>query len=565
MTTTHFPRICVHLRSSAAMLVLATSMTGCTDIGAGGTGEFKVGQARLRTVDAVQLETLPSIGAAATQPFILSTTQPTTQISEVPITLAQVRQWAIQNNLELKVDLLDPTIAKENVTAEQAKFESIFTTDVRYGTTDTPFFVTDQQGNRNIAASGSEFLSIVPGLNVPLFTGGNIGLNLPINRLENDTGRIDTTTGLPVSDLQWQNDFTFTFSQPLLRGGGVDRNFASIRIAFYDYQATEARTKLRVITVLADADRQYWRLDAAIKLLAVQKNRYDSANDALNRAKRRLNAGAAVEADVVTSEAALADAASAIVAAESRLRGELRELKRVINVPEYDLNSLILLRPSEEPRYLASKLDSAALAAQAVRDRMELLEAELRILAQDEGVKLARNDLLPLLSVQYRYNVNGLGESSGDAFDLLADNDFADHSVGLQLEIPIGNEAARARLRRALARRQQELATRTLREQTVRNEVFASVQNLEQTWQAILASRQSVVAEKRVLDSEIRKFDRGESDSEDVRLSRDRLAIAQQREVEAIRDYQISQIDLAAATGSLLGLTNVDWVPIQSK
>jgi outer membrane protein len=177
-------------------------------------------------------------------------------------------------------------------------------------------------------------------------------------------------------------------------------------------------------------------------------------------------------------------------------------------------------------------------------------------------VRLARNDLLPLLDVNYRYNANGIGGTASDSFELLRDNDFADHSVGLSLEIPLGNAAARARLRSALAQRQQALATRTLREQSVRAEVYLAVQNLEQSWQAILAARQRVYAESRVLESEVRKFDRGESNSEDVRLARDRLTQAQDQEVRAVRDYQISQIDVAAATGTLLGASNVHWTAI---
>lgn len=554
------------IRSSLVCTCLCSSVlaTGCRDLGAGGTGEYVVAPQRLREVEAVDPGSLPSMGSATTRPFVLSTTQPTTRLAEQPITLDQVRRWAVQNNLRLKVDLLDPSIARESVGVEQARFEALFTTSAAYGTTDTPFFVTDQQGNRQIAASGSEFLSVAPGLQIPLISGGVIEFRLPVNRVENSTGRIDVNTGLPVSDLQWSSDFTFLFSQPLFRNAGTDASLAGIRIAFYQYQQTEARTKLSVITILADADRQFWRLDGALKLLQVQRQRYGSAEEQVNRARRRFEAGAGVQADVLSAEAALADATSSIVAAESAVRGELRELKRIINAPDLDLNSPVLLRPASDPRFLDVKLDADALAERAVRDRMEILEAELNLLQQAVNVRLARNQLLPLLDLQYRYNANGLGQTSGDSFDLLGDNDFADHSIGLNLEIPLGNQAARSRLRAALAQRQQALANRQFREQNVRAEVYLAVQNLEQTWQAILAARQRVFAESRVLESEVRKFERGESDSEDVRIARDRLTQAQDQEIRAVRDYQISQIDLAAATGTVLGAANVDWAPINA-
>ena len=41
-----------------------------------------------------------------------------------------------------------------------------------------------------------------------------------------------------------------------------------------------------------------------------------------------------------------------------------------------------------------------------------------------------------------------------------------------------------------------------------------------------------------------------------------RLAESQFSEIRAITDYQIAQVDLAFATGTLLGAAKVDWAPI---
>lgn len=551
--------ICVYLCSSVV------SVIGCRDFGAGGTGEYVVQPQRVREIESVDPQTFPSVGPAATQPLVLSTTQPTTQLTLVPITLAQVRQWALQNNLDLKVDLLDPTVAREQLSAERARFESTFTTDARYGTTDTPFLTTDQAGNRLVRASGVEFLSVAPGLQVPLQTGGLIALSLPINRSESTIGRINTGTGLPQSDLEWTSDFSLTVSQPLLRGGWTDANAASIRIAFYAYQQTEARTKLRVITVLSDADRAYWRLYAATRNLEVRKQEYDLAVRQLERARRQAAAGVVAEVEVIRAESGVAERVSGVVDAERALRTELRELKRIINQPGLEMNTRTLLTPESEPRFLSVRLDADRLADQAVRDRMDILDAELALYTEAARVKLAKNDLLPLLDIQYRYNVSGIGGNSGDSFQLLSENDFADHSVGLSLEIPIGNQAARSRLRAALARRQQALATRTLREQTVRQEVLAAVTDLETSWQSVLASRQAVLTAARVVQLETRQFEQGLRTSTDVLDAQTALANAQAQEIRAVADYQIAQVDIAFATGNLLGASRVVWTPITAK
>src|SRR5438093_1437339 len=71
--------------------------------------------------------------------------------------------------------------------------------------------------------------------------------------------------------------------------------------------------------------------------------------------------------------------------------------------------------------------------------------------------------------------------------------DFQDNQVGLQIQIPIGNEAARSTLRGAIARRLQQLATKAQREAQIEQEVYNAVDTLETDWQRIVAARQRVV------------------------------------------------------------------------
>jgi hypothetical protein len=45
------------------------------------------------------------------------------------VTLAECRAWALTHNLDLRVALLNPTIAAQRVTAEEARFESLLFAD----------------------------------------------------------------------------------------------------------------------------------------------------------------------------------------------------------------------------------------------------------------------------------------------------------------------------------------------------------------------------------------------------------------------------------------------------
>jgi outer membrane protein TolC len=193
---------------------------------------------------------------------------------------------------------------------------------------------------------------------------------------------------------------------------------------------------------------------------------------------------------------------------------------------------------------------------------MELLETELAIAQENANVAAARNDVLPLVTLDYTYSVPGVGGSFSDAWQTVGDANYQDHRVGLDVQIPIGNEAARTRLRAAMLRRLQQLATRDARTLQIRQEVFNSVDTLETNWQRILAARERVRLNARTLEAQQRQFEQGLQTSTDVLDAATRLADAESSEIAAITDYQISQIDVAFATGTLLGASRVQWSPM---
>jgi outer membrane protein TolC len=332
-------------------------------------------------------------------------------------------------------------------------------------------------------------------------------------------------------------------------------------VAFYQYQQSEARTKLEVIRLLAETERVYWRLYAARRALEVRKQEYDLAVRQLERAERQVRAQVAAEVEVVRAQSGVADSLEGVINAENLLRDREREIKRILNRPGLEMDSPTIIIPDSQPNAEYYKLDLQQTVQLALRQRMELLETELQIAQEAANIAFSRNAMLPLVLLDYSYNVNGLGDSWSDAFRTTRDKDFEDHRLGLRLELPIGNEAARSRLRRALASRWQQLATKAVREATVEQEVLSAIDQLEVNYQRILASRSRVILAGRTLDAEIRQFNQGLRTSTDVLDAQTRLANAQLSEISAVTDYQITQIDIAYATGTVLGTSRVIWQP----
>src|SRR5207302_8157709 len=119
-------------------------------------------------------------------------------------------------------------------------------------------------------------------------------------------------------------------------------------------------------------------------------------NTQLDRARRQVNAGQVAEVETVRAQSGDADSVEAIITAENTVRDRERELKRLLNSPDLDMQSATEIVPATEPRPLYLELDVPNLVSRAMTQRMELLDTELQIALETANVRVARHELLPL-------------------------------------------------------------------------------------------------------------------------------------------------------------------------
>ena len=529
--------MCVKTSLAALTALAAAVLAGCTASYENRYMTMDVPAEKLRTVETFD-------ASAMSAPETPAPAEPSAEAltsTETALSLEQCRAAALENNLDLKVVLVDPAIAAEAVNQAEAVFEPSLSSDLTYT-------VIDPAVPEGVRGAQSESLSSGLGFGFPLRTGGLLTFDMPVTRFEENPSGYGSAVSASLS-------------QPLLRGAGVRANTYDIRIARYQSQVSQAQTKLEVMRVIAAVDRVYWRLYAARREVEVRKNEYDLAVAQLERARRRVQAGAASEVEVIRAETGVAERVEAIITSGNTLRQRERDLKRSLNAPRLEMDSPTAIVPSTEPNPVHYSFDAARLVKAAAENRMEMLALELQIAQDASTIDLRRNQTLPALALAYTYAVNGVGPAAADSFDLLQDKRFENHSVGLSLELPLGNAAARSRLRQAIASRIQRLATRDQRRAQIEQEVLDAVDQLETSWQRVLANRQRTILAARNVDAETRQFELGLRTSTEVLDAQTRLADAQSAEISSLTDYQIAQVDLAYATGTLLGEARVRWAP----
>ncbi len=470
--------------------------------------------------------------------------------------VADVRAAALANNLDLKVELVDPSIAQEAIVEEEAEFEPSLFGSAEWARIDRESVVVGAPG------LNTRRTSYDAGVLLPLRTGGTVSVSFPFSKLDDDTLPKRRSRDDPeIIDPLYDAGLKFSISQPLLRDAGIHTNTHFIRVAKYDRDMADARTKLEAIRILADADRAYWLLYAAREVLKVTQDQYELAIEQLDEAERRVAAGAAPRVEIMRAESGVARRLEAIIVADTAVRRRERELKRIMNRDDLKMQSPTAVVPVTMPNPVGLDLDGDALADFAVANRMEMLELELQLAVDESTIDFERNSTLPALTLDYSYTFNGLGESFNDAFDGMGNGSYADYSFGLSAEVPIGNKAAKARLRRAMLQRLQRLASRDQRELAIRQQVYDVLDQLRENWQRIIAAGQEVTLAGATWQAEKRQFEVGLRTSTEVLEAAARLAGAESREIRALAAYEISLINIAVATGTLLGQDRVMWQP----
>jgi outer membrane protein len=487
-------------------------------------------------------------------------------IDATRLTIDDLRLSVIENNLDLRVASFGPRVAEESLNAERAKFDAVFVADVSYADQDLPvgnsqIFSLSSNDPALSGASGifteseidREVFKGGAGVGVPLPTGAKVGIKQSVE--------IDDKSGSGLLSTEDRAGSTFSISQPLLRGGGIAVNTASIRLARLGFGVEAAENKLTLIRVLANTEKAYWRLYAAEKQLEVQREQFELARNNFELVDQLITEGLTPPVERFAAELAVAEQRQGLVIAETAVRLRARDLARALNRPDLPLGNPEGVRVASDPALVRYEIDADALVERALTERLELLELELKLAADAIKIDLAENAKLPVFVVDFQY---GLGERSSTIGSSLAGSfefDNPQWAIGARAEIPITNDAAEARYRRSLISRLQRTATREQKRLAIRQEVYDAADVLAQNWDALLARRIEVIAAGANYEAQQRLFREGLRNAQDVLVALNKLGMARQKEVKAIASYQVAQIDLAYATGTLLGYAGTEITP----
>ncbi len=476
------------------------------------------------------------------------------------LTLADCVRLATLNNFDVRVAAFGPAIEETRVIEAEARFDPVVQQRFEFQYSDQqitnlagafagPAIVNDLQRNYTSSSSISQ----------PLGNGGEASITYGITYLDAQ-GNVDR--GLTDTAETFQSSLTLRFTQPLLRDFGRDVNRARIvinrnnqRVEVLNFRDAVEQATLRV-------EQAYWQLYAAEREVEAQRDLLERTVDASVRIERRFREGRRGDRGQVSQAlASVYEREIALIQAESRRADLSSQLKLLVADPDLPVAGPTRIIPTTEPVAQPLVFDLNESIESALLYRPELAQQVVRVASSETALRVGRNSVLPRLDFVLTGGVQGLDDDFGGAVENQFGFDGFTAGAGLQLEIPLGNRAARSVLKRALLQRLQAILEYGRLANQIAFEVDVALRRVDTAYAVLRKARDLTAAAEeqvRVSDDQEEQATRLDANFIDRRLRfLGTLAIARSSEARALADFNAALAEFERSKGTLLRYNNI--------
>jgi outer membrane protein len=462
---------------------------------------------------------------------------------QVKLSLADCVQRTLSNNYVIRIESYTPAISQTELVEAEAAFDAVFFLDFSYSN-------LDRATASELASNQQDFRTYEGGIRKLLPTGMQVQTSLGQSRTYTD---MIFTTLNPSYDTM----FTASFTQPLLRGFGLDYNRAGINIAQADLRISHETFLRQVQDALLNVEQVYWQLAQARRRAMVLAETV-AQNWVTFQSMQERQAHDATPVELNNSKSRWQSRHVEFIEAVKLVRDVEDRLKNLMNDPDFRLSEDIEIVPTETPFTAPIVLDHFAEVRTALEERNEIREARLRIEQTRIQTQRAKNETLPQLDLTFQYEVQGIGGNADSSFDNVTTNRFRSYTVGVTFAYPFGNRGPRAALRRARMRESQAVVGMQQALDVVVEEVNAAVRQLNVRYMQIEPQLVAVVAAHDNLRALQARTEAISPTFLETELSAvEQLASTRQRLLDVITDYNSAVVQLEKAKGTLLEYNNV--------
>ena len=487
---------------------------------------------------------------------------------EVPITLNDVINMMIDNNLAIRTDRFAP--------------RSSYLQSIVFYQALLPALRISSNVGRNNALSTTQLSGATSNIQNTLFVDANVAQLLPTGTslsVDMAMNRLQSSSNNSIFNPSYTGKLTYTVGQHLLQNRGRLINMNQILQAQNTEKISEAALELQLTSLMVQAQNSYWDLVFAEQDLTVKQRSLERAQIELEQDRTKVEIGTLAPVDVVQTEGQVANVSDQLVQSQSAITTAGDQLKKLVSSEKAPSLFLVNLRALESPLHPeAVQIPTLEEAVRvALENRPEMRQAMLDLKNKDLQVNFTKNQKLPVFDVTGQYTQNGTGGTQrrgfllgtpplnpaipGGVFDSLGQlfsYGYNGFSAGFNLTIPLNNKAANAAYQKALNDERMSQSTIDTVGQQIALDVRNALTQIGLYKARIETAKTARELAQKVLDAEQDKFNLGTSTLRFVLDDQNNLAQAQSNEVLVLVNFTKALVALDQAMGMTLKKNNIE-------
>lgn len=484
--------------------------------------------------------------------------------NQLPLTLEEAIQRALENNNDIDASRNDVQIAEFNLKAQRGIYDPQIVGEGYFESATTPTSSSISGGTSSGSVTQKRFFGSGGISGFSPWQGGSYSAQFTSSRLT-------TSNTFATLNPQYPSALVLSYAQPLLRGRRFDVNRRNIEIAKKNVSLSDVQFRQRAIDVITQVEQAYWDLAFALRNLQVNIDAVKQARLQLESNQRLVEKGVLAPIEVVAASAQVTNLEQNVfIVQESVTRAE-NTLKTLMFADRTSSDWSRPITPVSEINIETPRVALELATADALKNRPEIAQLDNAAEINKIDQRFYRDQTKPQIDLVGSYTSQGLSGNPattnpvapnlvGGYFNSLGNlisQDYPTYRIGVTIGLPIGNTTAKANLGRTYVEETRLGNQRAQTEQIIESEVRNAVQTLrsaEARLNSAISSRQSA---ELLYESEQRQFRAGTTTLYLVYQRQNELISARGRELQAQTDLNKAISEFRRATGSTLTANNV--------
>ena len=351
----------------------------------------------------------------------------------VELSLRAAIASALEHNVGLRLATYDTANDQDSVAIEAAQFDFTLFAEADFTESQS---AASSSALDNVSIPTSEGRGTSVGVSKPLASGATVTVDSALSRSASNNNA--------ARNPDYSSDVGISFSQPLLKDAWSTVNLAPLARAKVTAERSMYELRSDVLDLVLETEIAYWNLAYARADRALSASSLALAENLVEENRERERLGLVTPLEVLQSEAEVLNQQEAIIQADRGIEDAEDALRRAMGQADF----VAVISDTLTVSGLPEQMEPLRPMDAVVRD-VDAKVQERRLEVERINRMLAQDDTQPELDLTGGLTYLGRDSEGSTAYRGAYEGDGYNWNLGLEVSMPWGFRAARARARQA--------------------------------------------------------------------------------------------------------------------